>query len=157
MLLYLPFMALIAYFSTNPRFTHLPPDKALLRLSLSHAGERIAECKQRSAEELAKLPPNMRAALDCPRERSPVKIELELDGVQLLSAEIAPSGMRRDGASSVYQRLIITAGEHHIAVRLKDRPGNEFNFHKAQSIKLAPGGALLIDFNAAQGGFIFRG
>ena len=33
-----------------------------------------------SAEELAKLAPNMRVAQVCPRERSPVAVEVEMDG-----------------------------------------------------------------------------
>jgi hypothetical protein len=157
LLLYVPLMALIGFFATQPSFTHLPADKALLRLSFSHAGERKEECKQRTAEELAKLAPNMRAALDCPRERSPVTIELELDGERIYSAEITPSGLRRDGASTVYRRLVVPAGRHRIVARLRDRPGAEFNYRADMSIELAPGGALLIDFNPAQGGFIFRG
>ena len=43
-------------------------DEQLLKLSLSHAGARKEACHQRSAEELAKLAPNMRAPSVCPRE-----------------------------------------------------------------------------------------
>jgi hypothetical protein len=157
LVLYLPLMALLGYFSTEPRFTHIPEDTALLRLSFSHAGERKHECKQRTPEELAKLPPNMRAIQDCPRERSAVTVELELDGSRIYTGEIAPSGLRRDGASTVYRRLVVPSGQHRIVARLKDRPGTAFNYEHAQSVDLRPGAALLIDFNAAQGGFLFRG
>jgi hypothetical protein len=155
--LYVPLMALIAFLSTQPRFTHIPEDMALVRLSFSHAGARRHECKQRTPEELAKLPPNMRAAEDCPRERSAVTVELELDGSRIYSGEIAPGGLRRDGASTVYRRLVVAPGPHRVVARLKDRPGVAFNYQHEQSIELQPGGALLIDFNAAQGGFVFRG
>lgn len=157
LLLYVPLMALIGFLSTQPRFTHVPEDMALLRLSFSHAGERRHECKRRTPEELAKLPPNMRALEDCPRERSAVTVELELDGSRIYSAEIAPGGLRRDGASTVYQRLVVPPGQHRIVARLKDRPGAAFNYQHEQTIELRPGGALLIDFNAAQGGFVLRG
>ena len=157
LLLYVPLMALIGYFSTQPRFAHVPENMALLRLSLSHAGERKHECRQRTPEELAKLPPNMRALQDCPRERSALTVELELDGSRIYSAEIAPGGLRRDGASTVYRRFVVPPGQHRIVVRLKDRPGAAFNYQHEQSIELRAGGALLIDFNAAQGGFVFRG
>ena len=155
--LYVPLMALLGFFSTQPRFTHIPENMALLRLSFSHAGERKQPCKQRTPAELAKLPPNMRALEDCPRERSAVTVELELDGSRIFSGEIAPSGLRRDGASTVYRRLVVPPGQHRIVARLKDRPGAEFNYQHQQSIELSPGGALLIDFNAAQGGFVVRG
>ena len=155
--LYVPLMALIAFLSTQPRFTHIPEDMALVRLSFSHAGARKHECKQRTPEELAKLPPNMRASQDCPRERTPVTVELELDGSRIYAGEIAPGGLRRDGASTVYRRIVVPAGRHRIVARLKDRAGAGFNFEHEQSIELRPGGALLIDFNAAHGGFVFRG
>ena len=60
--LYAPLMLLIGYFSSAPVFVHLPANEALLRLSIAHAGERKLACRERSQEELAKLPPNMRAA-----------------------------------------------------------------------------------------------
>ena len=156
LLLYVPLMALLAFFSTQPRFTHIPADMALLRLSLSHAGERKYECRQRTPAELAKLPPNMRAPQDCPRERSAVTVELELDGERIYSGEIAPGGLRRDGASTVYRRLVVPAGQHRVAARLRDRPGAAFNYEHEESVDLRSGGVLLIDFNAAQGGFVFR-
>jgi hypothetical protein len=156
LLLYLPLMALLGYFSTQPAFTHLPPDKALLRMSFSHAGELKEKCRQRSAEELTKLPPNMRAAQDCPRERSAVTIELDLDGEMIFSTSVAPTGLRRDGASTVYRRLEVPSGRHRIVARLRDRPGAAFNYRGDVALDLAPGGALLIDFNPAQGGFVFR-
>ena len=77
---YAAFCAVLAYFSTSPAYQHLPPDGALVKLSLQHAGQRKEACRERSAEELAKLAPNMRAASVCPRERVAVTVEIELDG-----------------------------------------------------------------------------
>lgn len=155
--LYLPLMALIGYFSTSPRFSPVGEQEALLRLSFIHAAQRKAPCRERSAEELAKLAPNMRAALDCPRERSPVVVELDLDGKRVLRREVAPAGLKRDGNATVYLRLPVPAGRHTIAVRLRDRPGEGFNYTREETVELAPGRVLLIDFTAAQGGFLFRG
>ncbi|HEX6318058.1 MAG TPA: hypothetical protein VFZ84_04225 [Burkholderiales bacterium] len=154
--LYVPLMALIGYFSTQPRFSVLEPDQALVRLSFIHAAERREPCRTRSAEELAKLPPNMRAAQDCPRERAPVLVELEVDGQVVLRREVQPAGLSRDGNATVYHRLPLPAGKHHVVARLRDRPGAGFNFEKEQTLDLAPGQALLIDFVAAKGGFVFR-
>lgn len=154
--LYLPLMALIGYFSSAPRFSVLAQDEALVRLSFIHAGERKEPCRTRSAEELAKLPPNMRAPLDCPRERAAVLVELEIDGVIVVRREVRPAGLKRDGNATVYQRLAVPAGRHRIAARLSDRPDGDFNYRKEQMIDLAPGEALLIDFVTAKGGFLFR-
>ncbi|HJS37912.1 MAG TPA: hypothetical protein VJ789_07270 [Burkholderiales bacterium] len=154
--LYVPLMALIGYFSTEPRFSTLAPDEALVRLSFIHAAERKEPCRQRSPEELAKLAPNMRAALDCPRERATLLVELEIDGAIALRRAVPPSGVQRDGNATVYHRLPLPAGRHRIVARLRDRPGEGFNFVGETTLELAPGAALLIDFSKAQGGFVFR-
>jgi len=155
--LYVPLMVLIGYFSAAPKFSPIGASEALLRLSFIHAAQRKAPCRERSAEELAKLAPNMRAALDCPRERAPLLVELELDGKVVLRREVAPAGLKGDGNATVYHRLPVPAGKHRIAVRLRDRPGEGFNYAREETVELAPGRVLLIDFVAAQGGFLFRG
>ncbi len=154
--LYAPLMAILAYFSTEPRFSVVAPDQALLRVSFIHATQRKEACRERSAEELAKLAPNMRAALDCPRERSPLLVGLELDGRIVLSREVRPSGLRRDGNAVVYQRMALPAGRHRIVVRLSDRADGNFNYMKDETVQLAAGQVVVIDFNASQGGFVWR-
>jgi hypothetical protein len=153
--LYAPLMAILAYFSTEPRFSPVAPGEALVRVSFIHATERREPCRERSAEELAKLAPNMRAALDCPRERSPLLVELELDGRLVLRREAQPSGLRRDGNVAVYERMTLPAGRHRIVARLRDRPEGGFNYVKEETVELASGRVLVIDFNAARGGFSF--
>jgi hypothetical protein len=155
-LLYVPFLALIGYFSTSPAYVHLAPDQALVRLSFSHAGARVGECRERTPEELAKLPPNMRAPLVCPRERSPVTVELDMDGRPVYRAVVPPSGLRRDLASTMYWRQAVPAGEHRFTARLKDRAEGGFGYVKEFTVTLAPGRILGIDFNAALGGFLIR-
>ena len=154
--LYVPFMAIVGYFSTAPAYRHLAPEQALIRLSFSHAAQRKVECRARTAEELAKLAPNMRAPLDCPRERSPVAIELELDGERVVAVVAPPSGLAKDGASTVYRRLPVAAGTHRIVARLRDRVGGEFNYVRDVELELKPGRVLVIDFHAANGGFEFK-
>lgn len=153
---YVPLMLLIGYFSSAPRFVHLPADQALLRLSIAHAGERRQACRERSSEELAKLPPNMRAAQDCPRERSPLLVELEIDGKLALRSEAIPAGTQRDGLATLYHRIPVAAGTHRIVVRMRDRPQGEFNHVREETLNLAGGDSLLIDFNASRGGLEFR-
>jgi hypothetical protein len=157
LLLYVPLMALLGYFSTSPRFELIPAGDALLRISLIHAGQRKQECRTRSPEELAKLPPNLRAALDCPRERAPLTVELEIDGAVVFSRSVPPAGFKRDGAASLDHRLPIAAGRHRVVARLRDRAEGPFNYVREETLELAPGGMLLIDFVATKGGFDFRG
>ena len=155
--LYALFAAFIGYFSVSPRYRHLQADEALLRLSFSHSGKITVDCRQRTPEELAKLPANMRAPLDCQRERSPVVARVELDGAELVHETFAPSGLSRDGASALYERIVVGAGEQRIAVRVNDdarRSG--FAYQREQTVQLAPAQVLVIDFDAEAGGITLQ-
>lgn len=154
-LLYGLFAAAIGYFSTSPAYTHLQPGEALLKLSFTHGAQRVGECRERSDEELAKMPPNMRIRQDCPRRRAPVIVELELDGALLLHAILPPSGLSGDGSASVYRRFVIPAGEHRLSARLSDNARGEFNYRAEQTLSLKPAQVVVVEFHAA-GGFQFR-
>jgi len=156
-LLYALFAVAIAVFSRWPIYHHLTPDQALIKVSFTHTGKPVGDCRPLSAAELARLPPNMRAPMKCPRERSPVTVELDIDGVPVLRREAAPSGLSRDGASAVYQRLQVRAGEQRIAVRLNDdarHPG--FAYQHVASVQLAPAQILVIDFDAEKAAITLR-
>ena len=154
--LYTAFVAAIGYLSTSPTYVHLPPDEALVKLSFSHAGARKEACRERSPEELAKLAPNMRAQTVCPRERVPVTVEVVLDGEPLFRVVAPPSGLAKDGASTVYRRVAVPAGTHRIAARLSDVPDGTFDHRGETTVALPPGHVLVIDFDAGKGGFVFR-
>ncbi len=151
------FVAFIGYFSVAPAYVHFPPDQALIKASFSHAGQPKEECHVRTAEELEKLPPNMRVPVLCGRERSPVMFELELDGKLLSKAELPPAGLSRDGASTVYRRFAVSAGQHHLRARLKDSMRvPDFNYMKEADVTVVPGQVFVVDFNARAGGFVFK-
>ncbi len=156
LVLYVPLMALIGYFSVSPPYHVTGADEALIRVSFSHAAQRLQECRQRSDEELAKLSPNMRLREDCPRERSPTHFQLELDGKVVVDRVIPPSGLKRDGAATLYTRLPVQAGKYRIVARLNDRPGEGFSHTAETTADLKPGDAVVIDFQASKGGFLFR-
>jgi hypothetical protein len=153
---YAAFAAFIGYFSTSPPYRHLAPDRAVVKLSFSHAGERKVECRTRSAEELAKMAPNMRALQDCPRERSDVKVEVEMDGALIYRISERPSGLRHDLPTTVYRRFEVPAGRHIFRARLADTADGEFRHHGEAVAEIAPGRVLVIDFDASRGGFLFR-
>ena len=151
------FVAVIGYFSAAPAYVHFPPGMALIKASFSHAGQPKEECRTRTAEELAKLPPNMRIAIQCGRERSPVLFELDLYGKQLYRAELPPSGLSRDGVSTVYQRFAVPAGRHHLRARLKDSVRvPDFNYTREAEVTLAPAQVFVVEFSANAGGVVFE-
>ena len=155
--LYALFAAAIGFFSTYPRYRHLPEDQALLKLSFSHPGQLKAECRKRTPEELAKLPPNMRNPMDCTRERSPVTVELALDGGVIARRVVPPAGLSKDGPSTVYARFPVPAGEHRVTVRLNDSVRERgFNFTRDEQVRLAPGQIVVVDFSQEKGGIVIR-
>lgn len=153
---YAAFAAFVGYFSSAPAYRHLAPGLAVVKVSVSHAGERKQACRERSAEELAKLAPNMRAALDCPRERSDVALELDMDGRALLRAAERAPGLRHDLPATLYQRIEVPAGEHVFRARLADTASGAFRHEGEARVELPPGRVLVVDFDASAGGFLFR-
>lgn len=148
-LAYAAFAAFIGYFSAAPAYTTLGPGQALVKLSLTHAGKRKVECRRRTREELAKLPPNMRAPQACPRERWPVLVELEVDGKPIYRKSVAPAGLSGDGPSSFYATFPVPAGTHHVALRVRDRGATRgFDYVREADVTLAPAQALVVGFRA---------
>lgn len=155
--LYGLFAAVVGLFSVWPSYRQIGPDEALLRLSFRHPGKPVGDCHQRSAEELAKLQPQFRASVECPRERSPVKVRIEFDGKLLYDETFAPAGLRRDGAASGYRRLSIAAGEHHLRVRVNDDARSEgATYEREKTVQVVPGQIVLIDIQADRGGVVIR-
>ena len=155
--LYVLFMGVIGYFSTSPAYVHFPPDQAMIKASFSHAGEPKEECHTRTAAELAALPPNMRVAMQCARERSIVIFELEIDGKPAFRRELVPAGLSRDGASTLYHRFPVTAGPHHLRAKLKDSARvADFNYVREADVTLAPAQVFVVDFDPRRGGFVFK-
>jgi hypothetical protein len=155
-LCYGAFIAVVGYFATSPPYVHLPPGHSLVKLTFQHAGQRKEVCRERSAEELAKLAPNMRAATVCPRERVAVEVEIEMDGKPLFAVVAPPRGFSRDGASTVYRRIEVPAGKHRFVARMKDAPTGGFGAVAERDVELEAGRILVIDYDAKDG-WLFRG
>ena len=142
------FAVLLGVCSTAPAYRHLPEDMATIKLSLRHAGKLITECRDRTPEEMANLPANMRAPQICERERSPLILELDLDGESVYSEVLPPRGLHGDGRASVYRRLSVPAGSMQLSVRLKDDVNAEgFQYETSREVLLAPAQVLVIDFD----------
>lgn len=147
----------VAALSDSPRWRSLPENVALVRLSFTHGGDRSASCRERTPEELAALPPNMRRKEVCERRRPSVYVELEVDGTLVFAKDLPPRGIAGSGPSQVYERLLLPAGVHDIAVRLRDRPGTEgFDYAARTRATLAPAQSFVIDFRSEAGGFVFK-
>jgi len=151
------FIAFIGYFSTSPAYTHVPPGNALIKLTFTQPGKRLAECVRRSPEELAKLPPQLRKATKCPRERSPIWVVFEVDGETIYEAKIKAKGLSQDLPSPIYQRFIVPAGKHTLRVRMRDDAKIEgYNYVGEETMVLAPLQTVVVDFDKARREFTFE-
>jgi hypothetical protein len=154
---YSAFAVVVAYFSQAPAYVHHNPDNALIRLSVTHAGKKVGECRDRTAEELAKLSPNMRTKQSCGRERSSVTLEMDIDGKAAYAQTAKPAGLSGDGRSRFYDSREIPAGEHRIRVRMSDTGRAEgFDYDVEQKITLAKRQVLVIDFDDEDGKLVFK-
>jgi len=153
---YLAFALLLAYLSQQPVYQHLDPENALIKLSLSHAGQHKEECHRLTPEELAELAPNMRKPISCNRERLSLLVEIFLDDNLLYRASLQPAGLSRDGESTVYKRFPVTAGTHTITARLRDSHRPEgFDYERSEVVSLFPQQNFVVGFNVDTGGFHF--
>jgi hypothetical protein len=155
--LYGLFAAAIGTFAQWPPYRHLEPKQALIKLSFTRVGKPVGDCRPLTAAEAAKLQPNMRPTSVCPRERSPLVVQVALNGKPLVDRLVPPTGLARDGAASIYERIVVPAGEQRVAVRLsddvraRDRP-----FQREATVTLAPGQVLVIDFDAGKGEIVLQ-
>lgn len=154
---YVVIAAILAYFSNRPSYTHFPADRALVKLSFTHGGKRKANCRRRTAQELAKLPHSQRRPYACPRTRVPVYVEFEMDGRLLFKDRIRPGGLAGDGPARVYERFVVAPGRHVFVARLRDSDRKQgFDYERRIEVTIAPRRNLVIDFHADKGGFVVK-
>lgn len=146
----------VAWLSAHPPWQSVQADSGVMRLSFTHSGAR--NCRDRTPEELAKLPPNMRATQICDRRRQPVYLEFELDGKIEKARNYSPSGLFGSGPSRIYERLVLPSGPHRVALRMRDNPASPgFTHETAFDIMLEAGESVAIDFDAAADAFYLHG
>ncbi|MCW8924384.1 MAG: hypothetical protein OQK69_12285 [Gammaproteobacteria bacterium] len=146
------FMAVIWYFSSSPSYRQLEEGKSIITVSFAHAGEIKEPCHRRTQEELMALPPNMRAPMDCTRERSPIKIEISLDGNLVYSESAEAPGFYKDSGVDIYHAAEVSSGSHRLAIKMDDSVLKEgFDYTFEQDIELKPAQILLVDFLPGRG------
>jgi coenzyme F420-reducing hydrogenase delta subunit len=154
---YALFMVFVGWLSVWPRYQLIEQNQAMVSLSFSHAGQRIGECRKLTQEELNKLPPNMRKADDCPRERLPVRITFSSDGTTLYEASRPPTGLWSDGESNVYRRLVIPAGPQKLFIGMVDSSREAgFDYSLEQEVDFAPGQHVVVEFDSIAQSFVFK-
>ena len=156
-LLYAVFAAFVGYLSVAPAYKYADPELAVIKLSLSHAADRVEECVKLTPQEINERAMKGESINECERARLPLAVELDVDGATVLSLTAVPSGLWEDGPASVYERLAIDAGAHIISARLRDSAREAgWDYEYSEEVDLAPGRYFTITFRAENGGFEFR-
>lgn len=147
----------VAALSDWPAYSQIPKNSGVVMLTFVHGADRKGECRRLTPEEIARLAPNMRRVQDCPRGRRPIHVELDVDGRSVFKASLAPTGIAGDGPSRVYQRFVLPAGKHDLAVRMRDTArADGFDHERRDSVELSADQMLVIDYRPESGSFVFR-
>jgi hypothetical protein len=146
-----------AVLSDWPSYNLIPKNSGVVMLTFVHGADRKGECRRLTPEEIAKLPPNMRRVQDCPRVRRAIYVELDVDGRSVYQASLPPTGIAGDGPSRVYQRFVLPAGKHDVAVRMRDTArADGFDHERRERVELSPDQMLVVDYRPESGSFVFR-
>lgn len=151
---YLLFIAVVWYFSIKPPYHQLEEGQSVITLSFTHATKIREACRKLSQEELMALAPNMRLPTTCPRERSPMNIELYLDEKLVTKAIVDPLGFHKDQGVSIFRSIKVKSGEHLLRVWMNDDVNvNDATYEYKEKINLKPEQLLLLDFDSGKKGF----
>ena len=154
---YLLFALTIGYFSDQPSYHPYDKNQAMIKLSVSHPGQRKQACTTRAVDHQRNIPESARKLMKCPRERHPVTIELKIDGKTVHNAAVDPSGLSNDGRSLFYERFPVPVGSHEVSVRMYEAEtskGAQYQFK--QSINLKPGAIAVIGFDQTAKAIYFK-
>jgi hypothetical protein len=146
-LLYGLFFLPLVYLTSAPLYRHQADDVATLKVAVRHAGKVVGECTALTGAEVAELAANMKRAEICPRERSPLQLQLFLDGEPLYSATVPASGLHNDGVSSMYHRFEIPVGRHQLKLQMNDDQSVDGpTWELEQTLDIAPAQVLVASF-----------
>jgi hypothetical protein len=101
-------MAGLVWASNAPMITN-PSPRPRLRLAWSARPERIENCRQQSAEELARLPAHMRQAVACEGTTAEYRLQVRIEGALVADRVVHGGGLRRDRRLYVFEEVVLPA------------------------------------------------
>ncbi len=116
-------MAVVAWGSTTPLTVH-DGSRAAVRLAWSARPERIEVCRERTAEDLARMPVHMRQPLECVGTTAEYQLTVHANGEAVASQRVHGAGLRRDRRLFVLREIDVEPGRVRIGVRF-DRIGGD--------------------------------
>ncbi|MBI5233178.1 MAG: hypothetical protein HY880_02365 [Deltaproteobacteria bacterium] len=141
-------------------YSFYPKDGAYLTLGFKHSGKKAAGCDEtaiikraaesykESAESRHGIKMDLSKLAECQRERFPVTVELYLDGALLVSKDYAPTGIKRDMASYIFEQINIPHGRHTVLVKMNDSgPDVVPSYILEQKFNAMPGSIWLVRYD----------
>lgn len=101
-----------------------PSADSQLRLAWSARPERVEDCRQRTEEELARLPQHMRQPLACEGTTAEYRLQVRVAGALVLDRFVRGGGMRHDRRLYVLEEVPVAPGDTDVRVTF-DRVGAE--------------------------------
>jgi hypothetical protein len=118
-------MICTGYLSFKPVYTVMQPDQTEIKLVVRRSGKLIGACQPVSAAELEQTPSNMRLPMICPREKSPIRVELFDNGLAIFAETLIPSGLHNDGVITAYKSVIRDSGPAEFQLKIKANPNSD--------------------------------
>ncbi len=150
LILVLPFLSF--YPLTTHRVDFYPKDKVVAVITFKY---RSSPVKKRESF-YGKLE-HMRAVSSIAVERSPVELELYVDGKEKLRKVYSPRGLRKDASVYVYEELLLTPGRHSLKLILRETAHPD-RVRKIELVReLNPASSLVISYKEDRGFFPIGG
>ena len=144
----------LAKLTSTPSYHVHEQGTAVIKLAFRHAGVAIGECETIHGAGIERASVEQLRNSLCSRERSPLELELILDGETLYRELVHPTGLNKDGVASVYARFVVPAGRHEIALAMRDDVvADAPNWILQHEVELAQAEVLVIGFRE---GFILQ-
>jgi hypothetical protein len=128
----------------------------VLRLGWRLTGQVKETCRERTAEELSKLPVHMRAPRACASEVLTYELTATVDDRVLVAKTVRSPGIRADRPLSVEEDLPIAPGEHVVSVTFapRDRDSTGKRLTLERRLHFEPKRVVLVTY--AQGALVVR-
>lgn len=122
-----------------------------LVVSFKHPGQSAEQCREPSAEEIAKLPPHMRPKTICERRRADVRLVVTIDGQERVDRAFEPRGIWHDGNSIAIERIPVTPGRHDVRIRIGDTPDGALRHEASRNVSFREGHRSVVLFDKLSG------
>jgi coenzyme F420-reducing hydrogenase delta subunit len=122
-----------------------------LVVSFKHPGAFI-ESQGGQKERNKDLLPHMRQAQTVNRERSPVRLQVLVDGTVVVDQSYPPGGLYGDMASIALERIPVPSGAHEVRVRIGETPDpQEWTYIENWTVTFRPYHRDVILFDKGEG------